>query len=599
MRLIGGFFKKYWYIAILGATFMMGEVFMDLFQPRLMAKIVDRGILGLGNNGVSDPGYVLKTGIVMILTVLLGGCCGMSSGVCANISGQRYGNGIRKKCYENIMHFSFQQTDAFSTGSLITRITNDVNQLQQMCMQLIRGAVRCTMLFLGGSVALLTLDLSFGVIAAIAMPFILIDIVFVLMRSNPLFILLQNKLDRLNGIMQEDVGGIRVVKAFVQEKAEEERFGEANKDLVSTQYRVELLLSFMRPVMNIILNAAVVGIIYVGGIKVADNTVAPGVVMAAITYISQILNGMMMMAMTFQTLSRGLVSAKRLEEVLQTRPAIVSGEKTGEDTETKGLVEFRHVDFAYPDTGAKILHDLNFEIRPGETFAIIGATGSGKTTLASLIPRFYEVTGGQVLVDGIDVKEYDLSALREKVTTCLQKSELFSATIRENIDVQAERHSLNPEENKEPDPKREAEIKKAAADAQAESFILNQPDGYDTKVAERGMSLSGGQRQRISIARALLRHSEIMIFDDSTSALDLSTEAKLYEALKSGYGDVTKIIIAQRIASVKDADRILVLERGRVAGLGSHEELLASSEIYRAICDSQLKNDKNENRKGA
>ncbi len=597
MRLIGGFFKKYWYIAILGAAFMMGEVFMDLFQPRLMAKIVDRGILGLGNNGVSDPGYVLKTGIVMILTVLLGGCCGMSSGICANISGQRYGNGIRKKCYENIMHFSFQQTDAFSTGSLITRITNDVNQLQQMCMQLIRGAVRCTMLFLGGSVALLTLDLSFGVIAAIAMPFILIDIVFVLFKSNPLFVLLQKKLDRLNGIMQEDVGGIRVVKAFVQEKAEEERFGEANKDLVTTQYRVELLLSFMRPVMNIILNAAVVGIIYVGGIKVADNSVAPGVVMAAITYISQILNGMMMMAMTFQTLSRGLVSAKRLEEVLQTRPAIVSGEKTGKETETKGLVEFRHVDFAYPDTGAKILHDLTFDITPGETFAIIGATGSGKTTLASLIPRFYEVTAGQVLVDGIDVKEYDLSALREKVTTCLQKSELFSASIRENIDVQAERHSLHPEEDdRKRDQKREAEIRKAAADAQAESFILNQPDGFDTKVAERGMSLSGGQRQRISIARALLRHSEIMIFDDSTSALDLSTEARLYDALKNGYGDVTKIIIAQRIASVKDADRILVLERGRVAGLGSHEELLASNDIYRAICDSQLKN---ENKKGA
>ena len=620
------FAAKYWPLVLLGPLFMVLEVSVDLFQPRMMEVIVDRGILGIGNGGLSDIHLVISTGIRMILLVIAGGCFGILSGVCANVAGQSFGHNIRKACFTRIMHFSFEQTDAFSTGSLITRITNDVTQIQQLFMQAIRGFVRCMMFFVGGTVALLTLDLSFGQVLLIAFPLIFLDVIFVFIKTNPLFSLLQKKLDDLNNIIQENVSGIRVVKAFVQEKREEARFENANQALVGTQFRVELLLSFMRPVMNIVLNLSVVAIIYVGSLRVQDGSVAPGTVMAAVTYITQILNGMMTLAMIFQTLSRGIVSASRLSEILSTDPAITGGSYNGKstpdinlkytedspaskdpegindsknaegtddsknaegtndskDTETAGsgivpgCLRFEHVDFSYPGSRVGVLSDISFEIAPGETVAIIGATGSGKSTLVNLIPRFYDPVHGRILLDGIDIKEYDLKALRENVTICLQKSELFSTTIRENISLG------NPDAS-------EAEIIAAATAAQADAFIREQPDGYDTAVAEGGMSLSGGQRQRIAISRALLKKAGIIIFDDSTSALDLATEAKLYDALRTGYKNVTKIMIAQRIASVKDADRILVLDSGRVSAFDTHANLMKTSRIYQDIYDSQLK----------
>ncbi len=595
------FAAKYWPLVLLGPLFMVLEVSVDLFQPRMMEVIVDKGILGIGNGGLSDIHLVISTGIRMILLVIAGGCL----------------NNIRKACFTRIMHFSFEQTDAFSTGSLITRITNDVTQIQQLFMQAIRGFVRCMMFFVGGTIALLTLDLSFGQVLLIAFPLIFLDVIFVFIKTNPLFSLLQKKLDDLNNIIQENVSGIRVVKAFVQEKREEARFENANQALVGTQFRVELLLSFMRPVMNIVLNLSVVAIIYVGSLRVPDGSVAPGTVMAAVTYITQILNGMMTLAMIFQTLSRGIVSASRLSEILSTDPAITGGNYNGKstpdarkkytedsaaskdaegtndsktaegtndskDTETAGsgivpgCLRFEHVDFSYPGSRVGVLSDISFEIAPGETVAIIGATGSGKSTLVNLIPRFYDPVHGRILLDGIDIKEYDLKALRENVTICLQKSELFSTTIRENISLG------NPDAS-------EAEIIAAATAAQADAFIREQPDGYDTAVAEGGMSLSGGQRQRIAISRALLKKAGIIIFDDSTSALDLATEAKLYDALRTGYKNVTKIMIAQRIASVKDADRILVLDSGRVSAFDTHANLMKTSRIYQDIYDSQLK----------
>lgn len=584
------FAAKYWPLVLLGPLFMVLEVSVDLFQPRMMEVIVDRGILGIGNGGLSDIHLVISTGIRMILLVIAGGCFGILSGVCANVAGQSFGNNIRKACFTRIMHFSFEQTDAFSTGSLITRITNDVTQIQQLFMQAIRGFVRCMMFFVGGTIALLTLDLSFGQVLLIAFPLIFLDVIFVFIKTNPLFSLLQKKLDDLNNIIQENVSGIRVVKAFVQEKREEARFENANQALVGTQFRVELLLSFMRPVMNIVLNLSVVAIIYVGSLRVQDGSVAPGTVMAAVTYITQILNGMMTLAMIFQTLSRGIVSASRLSEILSTDPAITGGSYNGKSTPdikmeyteasgsgiVPGCLRFEHVDFSYPGSRVGVLSDISFEIAPGETVAIIGATGSGKSTLVNLIPRFYDPVHGRILLDGIDIKEYDLKALRENVTICLQKSELFSTTIRENISLG------NPDAS-------EAEIIAAATAAQADAFIRDQPDGYDTAVAEGGMSLSGGQRQRIAISRALLKKAGIIIFDDSTSALDLATEAKLYDALRTGYKNVTKIMIAQRIASVKDADRILVLDSGRVSAFDTHANLMKTSRIYQDIYDSQLK----------
>ncbi len=433
------------------------------------------------------------------------------------------------------------------------------------------------MFFIGGTAALLSLDLSFGVIVACAFPLILIDIIFVVWRTNPLFTVLQESLDRLNGIIQENVTGIRVVKAFIQEKREEERFDEANRHLVDTQFNVQMLLSFLRPVMNIVLNIAVVGIIYVGSVQVQKGTAAPGTVMAAITYLSQILNGMMMLAMIFQTISRGMASSRRLQAVIDTESEIrQEATHSSVSDGSRGPVRFENVSFVYTDNGKEVLHNINLSVSPGETLAIIGATGCGKTSLVSLIPRFYDAAEGRVLVDGVDVRAYDPEILREKVTVCLQKSELFSTTIRDNIALG------NPDASEE-------EIRKAALAAQADGFILKQPQGYDTPVAERGMSLSGGQRQRIAIARALLKRGEILIFDDSTSALDLKTEAELYEALNRDYADVTRIIIAQRIASVRNADRIVVLDSGTIAACGTHEQLMQTSPVYRDIYDSQLR----------
>ncbi len=589
MKTVWKYLRKYWLPALLASAFMIAEVYVDLYQPRMMEVIVDQGILGVGNNGVSNLSLILSTGVRMLLVVLAGGVFGLLSAVCTNVAGQSCGNDLRKGCFRRIMHFSFEQTDDFSTGSLITRITNDVTQVQQLIMQLIRGLVRCVMFFVGGTMALLRLDLSFGVIVACAFPLILIDIIFVVWRTNPLFTVLQESLDKLNGIIQENVSGIRVVKAFIQEKAEAGRFSDANRHLVDTQFNVQMMLSFLRPVMNIVLNIAVVGIIYVGSVQVRDGGAAPGTVMAAITYISQILNSMMMLAMIFQTISRGSASARRLQEVLLAESAIrqepkyadaapegidaVSGAAVKPE---RGSVRFEDVSFVYTDNGRVVLRNINLDVAPGETLAIIGSTGCGKTSLVSLIPRFYDAAEGRVLVDGVDVRAYDPADLREKVTVCLQKSELFSTTIRDNIAIG------NPQAN-------ETEIREAAKAAQADGFILQQPEGYDTPVAERGMSLSGGQRQRVAIARALLKKGEILIFDDSTSALDLKTEANLYEALRRDYADVTKIIIAQRVASVRNADRIVVLDGGTISACGTHEELLKTSPVYRDIVASQLR----------
>ena len=614
MKTIWRYVRKYWLFAVLASGFMVAEVYVDLLQPDMMARIVNEGILGIGNNGVSNLPLILSTGLRMLLVVVAGGLFGFLSGMFSNVTGYSCANDLRKSCFSRIMYFSFGQTDKFTTGSLITRVTNDVDQVRSLIMQMIRGLVRCAMFFVGGTMALLRLDMSFGVIVACALPLILIDIIFVVWRTNPLFLLLQQNLDRLNSMIQEDVTGIRVVKAFVQEDSEEGRFAVANQDLVNTQFNVQMMLSFLRPVMNIVLNLAVVAILYVGGVQVRDGSLAPGSVMAAITYISQILNGMMMLAMIFQTISRGATSARRLEEVLLTdadirvmepgkdaawsdddgsvpSTGIETEDTSGKDSQVKrGAVVFEHVCFSYDNSDSEtiqskgkkeILHDINLSIRPGETFAVIGSTGCGKTTLINLIPRFYDATEGRVLVNGRDVRTIPPEELRKRVTVCLQKSELFSTTIRDNI--LAGRVGAS-----------EDEIVRAAVSAQAHGFILEQPQGYETPVAERGMSLSGGQRQRVAIARALLKGGDVMIFDDSTSALDLRTEAALYTALRRDFAGVTKIFIAQRIASVRDADRIAVMEGGKIIGLGSHEKLLKFNRVYREIYDSQMREEEQE-----
>lgn len=572
------YLKKYWFFALLAPIFMIGEVLMDLVQPGMMSTIVDEGVLGLSNNNTGDLHIVITVGLKMIGVVFLGGLFGVLSGVFANLASQNFGNDIRKDCFQKIMSLSLEQTDQFSTGSLITRVTNDVTQVQNMVAQCIRGFVRTMMLFVGGIFCMFSLNISFGAVVLCAMPLVVITVIFFITKITPLFSVLQKKLDKVNSVMQENVTGVRVVKAYVKEEYEEERFGKANGELVGTQLRVLVLLSYMTPIVNIIMNLSVVAVIYVGSIKVQGGSVTPGNVMAAITYLTQILHSVTMLAMIFQTVSRGTASMKRLNEVLNCVPTIADGETERlTDTESIGTVEFRNVSFAYPQTkGDAILKNISLKIHSGETFAILGATGCGKSSLVNLIPRFYDVTEGQVLVDGKNVKNYNLRELRNKIAIALQKSELFSRSIEENI-MWGKKDASHEE------------VETAARVAQAEEFILTQPAGYDTEVAEKGMSLSGGQKQRIAISRAVLKNAEILIFDDSTSALDLKTEAKLYEALEKNYRNVTKIIIAQRIASVKNADRIAVIDNGSIAACGTHEELMKTSEIYRDIYTSQLR----------
>lgn len=570
------YLKKYWFFALLAPIFMIGEVSMDLLQPELMSRIIDDGVLGLNNGGVGNLNTVITIGLKMVGFVALGGICGIMSGVFANLCAQQFGNDVRKAVFKRIMEFSFEQTDKFSTGSLITRVTNDITQLQNFVMQCLRGFVRTSMLFIGGIACMVSLNMEFGIIIACALPFVAVCVVYFIAKANPKFTVLQKKLDKVNNVMQENVSGARVVKAYVKEDYETERFEKANNELVSTQLDVLLLLSYMTPIMNIILNLSVVAVIKVGGIQVSAGSATPGNVMAAITYCSQVLNAVMRMTMIFQTASRGIASKKRVMEIINCEPAIKSG-TYNKETAVKGKVEFKNVSFAYPGMdNENVIENFNLVINPGETIGILGATGCGKSSLVNLIPRFYDVTKGEVLIDDVNVKDYDLQVLRDKVSIALQKPEIFSTTIAENIawgDSSADSEK----------------IRQAADIAQATEFIDNRTDGMDTQVSQGGHSLSGGQKQRVAISRAVLKNSEILIFDDATSALDLKTEADLYSELSAKKYDVTRIIIAQRIASVKNADRIVVMDNGRLADVGSHSKLIKTSEIYKDIYESQLK----------
>ena len=573
--------KKYWFYAVIAPLFMLGEAGMDLLQPRLMAKIVDEGVLGISNNGAGDIGLVISLGLRMILFVVLGGLSGFLCGVFANIAAQNFGNDVRKEVFKRVMSLSFEQTDDFTTGSLITRITNDVTQLQNLVSMSIRGFIRTFVLFIGGIICMLSLNLNFGVVVACAFPLILICVVFFLSKASPKFTVLQSKLDTLNNVMQENINGQRVVKAYVRESAEAERFEHTNKDLIDTQLSVLLLFSYMTPIMNIIMNISVVAIIKVGAVNVENMAATPGDVMAAITYISQILGAITRMTMIFQSISRGTASGRRLDEVLATDSLIKDGDydisvkNSTVENPAGASVEFKNVYFKYENAADMIIKDFSLKIEAGETIGILGATGSGKSSLVNLIPRFYDVSEGAVYVDGVDVRDYRLSDLRAMVSTALQNSEIFSATIRENI--------LMGREDAADD-----EVAEASRVAQAYGFISVKEDGMDTKVAQRGRSLSGGQKQRVAISRAILKNARILIFDDATSALDLKTEKELYEALDKYKPGQTRIIIAQRIASVMNADRIAVIDNGELVAAGSHAELMESSPEYRDIYDSQL-----------
>ena len=572
------YIRKYLPFAVAAIVFMALEVYVDLIQPQLMRSIVDDGVLGVNNGGTGNLQVILHNGLKMILFVLLGCVCGSMNAVCVNLTTQNMGNLMRKDLFSRIMSFSSLQTDKFSTGSLITRVTNDVTQTEGMVGQVIRGLVRMGLTIVGSLIFLLQINRNYSLMVLAVLPFMILFTVFVLRKATPKFLQVQQQLDNLNNIMQEDITGFRLIKACVKETYEKLRFGKASQEMIGTQLSVLILLAWMGPVMSILMNATVAGILYLGNIEVHAGASSPGGVMAAITYTTQLLSGVLMLLMLFQMIARGMTSWRRVREVLDTEPAMPDGEGVGESP-VPGEVEFRDVSFAFSIFGKPVLRDINLKIEKGQTLAIMGMTGCGKSTLVNLLVRFYEASAGEVLVGGRNVKDYTFQELRDRVSFVLQKSELFGKSVADNIRMDCDWAT-------------EEDIAKAARIAQADSFIEELPEKYDTVLAQRGMSLSGGQKQRLAIARAVLKKSDVLVFDDATSALDLKTEADLFDALNRERPEMTKVIVAQRIATVKRADRIVVLSDGKISGIGKHDELLATNAIYKDIYESQMGKEK-------
>ena len=564
------YLKPYALFAVLTPLSMVGEVLGDLLQPKLMSKIVDDGVLG------QDMDLIIRTGLLMLLVLIGGGACGIAASAFGGIASQSFSRDLRVDVFKRVMGLSFEQTDKFTTGSLVTRLTADITAIQQMVDFMLRMLVRDSLLFFGGIIMMLTLNVRFGIIILCALPVEIIMMIIILKKANPYYSIVAKRLDTVNSVVQENVTGARVVKAYVREDTEEKRFDDANISLMESNLRVQTLMAILQPLLMIILNLSVIAVIVIGGWQVQAQAMKVGEVMAAITYLTQVLHGVMMMSMMFQTIAKASASANRLREVLETDPVIKSGSVSLSD-KTGGTVSFKNVSFSYPETkGRPVISDLTLDIKSGESVAILGATGSGKSSLVNLIPRFYDCTAGEVLVDGVNVKDCKLDELRKKVGIVLQKSELFSGTVEDNIKW-GDKNATHEE------------VISAAQAAQADEFIQKIPAGYEGIIAEKGASLSGGQKQRLSISRAVLKKPEILILDDSTSALDLGTEAKLRAEIDRKMNGTTLIIIAQRIQSVKSCDRIAVLDHGKLCACDTHENLLKTCEVYQDIYASQVK----------
>ncbi|WP_138493652.1 ABC transporter ATP-binding protein [Paenibacillus pinistramenti] len=565
------FLKPYWLWCLLAPLLMIVEVYMDLLQPTLMASIVDKGIM------MNNLPHIVSTGLMMLGIALIGLIGGAGCTIFSSIASQNFGNDLRVRLFEHIESFSNRNLDRLKTGSLITRLTNDVGQLQTFVQMILRSFVRSPLLLIGSLVMALRISPVLTLILAVSVPLLFL-ILFVLIKlSFPLFAKMQAKLDGVNTVLQENLSGIRVIKAFVRARQEQKRFQTANKDYTETAIKANRLMALNMPLMMLILNASIAAVLWFGGLQSWNHGLPVGDLIAFINYVTQLLMSMLMLSNMLTFVSRAKVSADRVEEVMAVTSEIDQAPGADHEAVQAGRIEFSQVSFAYDEEDENlVLEDISFTVHPGETVAVLGATGAGKSTLVSLIPRLYDVSSGSIRIDGTDIRNIHLDHLRSRIGFVMQQSILFTGTIRDNI--RFGRPAATDEE-----------VEQAARIAEAHDFISALPDGYDTLLGQRGINLSGGQKQRLSIARALLIQPAVLILDDSTSALDAATDSRVRQQLKQQMRACTTIMIAQRVSSVIEADRILILENGRIAAQGTHEELLRSSEIYRDIRQSQLK----------
>lgn len=582
IRKLAPYTKGYRVYILLGILCSAGEAVLELMLPKAMSSIVDYGISG--NGGAGDRTYILTMGLKMVLMALICLALGVGAAALAAKAGMGFGANVREAEYRQVQRFSFSNIEHFSTASLITRLTNDVSSVQMTLMMGMRMLVRAPVMLITALVMALRISLQLSQIFLVILPLLALMVFIILRYVGPFFTSLQKATDGLNLVVQEDLNAIRVVKSFVREDREKEKFFQRSETLRQTAERAFGFVVTFIPMVNLIMGGTIVSIMWLGGHYVAGGQMLSGDLLAFFTYASEILMALMMVAMVMMVLTRSIACGKRIVEVLEEQPEITDDdavkEITGDGTKREltlsdGSIRFDHVYFKYhPDSAEWNLTDIDFSIASGMTVGILGGTGSAKSTLVSLIPRLYEATEGAVYVGGHNVKDYTMETLREGCAMVLQKNTLFSGTIRDNLRWGDENAT---------DQEMEAGCRMACAD----EFISRMPDGYDTRIEQGGTNVSGGQKQRLCIARAILRKPKVLILDDSTSAVDTATDAKIRAALKEALPGSTKLIIAQRISSVMDADVILVLDDGKISGMGTHEQLMASNQIYREVYQSQ------------
>ena len=553
--------------AILAPIAMCLEVVMDLLQPTLLSKIIDIGIA----NG--DLNYVLAVGVKMVIAAIVGLFAGAICSYLAAVASMKLGEGIREGLFDKIQTLSFLELDKLKTSSLITRLTNDVTQLQMMMNMALRMMVRAPLTAIGGLVMAVILSKELSSIFLVALPIILISILLIVKKSLPLFTSVQQRIDNINTVMRESILGVKVIKAFAIEKTQEERFNEANNNLTNESIASQNMNLILWPIATLIMNLTVVAVLWFGGNMVNVGSLEIGKIMAFINYLLQIMGSVVMVINIMLTFSRASASATRINEVFDTESSIK--DKDDNVTVENFDIEFKNVYFRYNEHSENVLENISFSAKQGETIGIIGSTGCGKSSFVNLIPRLYDATEGEILIGGVNIKDISLSQLRENIGIVLQENILFGGTIESNLRFGNENAD-------------ELDMESSAKDAQAYEFIMNKENTYKSEVEQRGKNLSGGQKQRLSIARTLIRDPKIFIMDDSSSALDMATEAKLQNSIKNRMKDSTVLVIAQRISGVMDADKIIVMDDGRISDIGTHEELIRRNDIYRSIAVSQL-----------